>query len=57
MASTKADGDDANWVSLDKYSGNAAGDYTITVFTVRTIQGKTVKPISKLPAVLLSLLR
>ncbi len=48
MASTKADGDDANWVSLDKYSGNAAGDYTITVFTRKNYTGKDRKAYIKI---------
>ena len=28
-ASTKAEGSSVSWVTLDKYSGNAAGEYTM----------------------------
>lgn len=38
-ASTKTEGSDVSWVSLDKYSGNAAGEYTITVFVRKNYTG------------------
>ena len=38
-ASTKAEGSSVSWVTLDKYSGNAAGEYTITVFVRRNYTG------------------
>ena len=38
-ASTKAEGSSVSWVTLDKYSGNAAGEYTITVFVRKNYTG------------------
>ena len=38
-ASTKAEGSSVSWVTLDKYSGNAAGEYMITVFVRKNYTG------------------
>ena len=38
-ASTKAEVSSVSWVTLDKYSGNAAGEYTITVFVRKNYTG------------------
>lgn len=38
-ASAKAEGSGVSWVSLDKYSGNTAGEYTITVFVRKNYTG------------------
>lgn len=38
-ASTKAEVSSVSWVTLDKYSGNAAGEYTITVFVRKNYMG------------------